>query len=447
VLPLRGPHGLNVTDFGLSRENVIADMAFVRGAWALVRNSPTLVNWATDRGMRVIYRQAGDDPQSSPLKIDPVEFVKARAAQAPRAFAIHLTNEVDPPSPDLHKWTKQALDYADSVGLRLVIYNYGTNKSQEDWLEGRDNLIRAARSGRHIIGAHMYSDGAHDEGGLEFLKVREQVGGFWVLTEFGFIRSIHDANKGYKGHLSVEAYSHFMERWAEFWNRHGLPVIWFSYDDWPDNDEGMRSGFGIRGQAALLGALSRLNLTYPLKELEPMADTTFPDENAAGWQSGALASIGAATNVRRAPNTNGAIIGRLTHEATAGKWLPSGVKDGAAEWYAVILADGLKGYVRADVAVFTPDPEPQPEPEPEPTPLPDPDRLYSLFLTEDEAQQTAVYHRESAGALRAAVESAGVARAALEQLAGYHDQIAAIYEAAAARVHTDERQNLGVNPN
>jgi len=406
-----GIHGLNLTDFGISRDNALADIRRMAGAFVLVRNSPQLAEMCADLGARVIYRQAGDDPGASPLATDPAEFVRVRAAAAPTAAYIHTTNEVDPPSAALHTWTARALDYADSIGRKLCIYNFGTNKSEADWNEGRANLQAAARGG-HAIGAHFYPDGTHDSGGMDFLRVREQIGGLWLLTEFAYIQSIFDANRGWRGNLSVDDYRNFMRRWSEWAALHNLPLLWFAYEHWPVSDEGRASGFGLIDAPPLIAELATLNTRHTFKEVRPMPDYPFPPDSAA-WQRGTFASRADYANVRAQPATSATIAGRLDKTPQAGAWVATDVKEAAGTWHALKLDSGAQGYVRSDVVVFAAATEPEPEP---PT-IPDPGTLYSPWLTKDE----------------------------VTQLADLYEAAAAIYRAAADRITITEVEHLGVS--
>lgn len=406
-----GIHGLNLTDFGISRDNALADIRRMSGAFVLVRNSPQLAEMCADLGARVIYRQAGDDPGASPLATDPAEFVRVRAQAAPTAAFIHCTNEVDPPSAQLHAWTARALDYADSIGRKLCIYNYGTNKSEADWNEGRANLERAARGG-HAIGVHFYPDGQHDSGGMDFLRVREQVGGLWLLTEFAYIQSIFDANRGWRGKLSTDDYRAFMRRWSEWAALHNLPLLWFAYEHWPVSAEGRASGFGLIDAPPLITELAALNTRHTFKEVRPMPDYPFPPVGAA-WQRGTFASRADYANVRAQPATSATIAGRLDKTPQPGAWVATDVVEAAGTWHALKLDSGTQGYVRADVVLF----EAAPAPEPEPPTVPEPGTIYSAFLTKDE----------------------------IVQLADLYEAAAAIYRAAADRITITEVEHLGVS--
>lgn len=426
-----GIHGLNLTDFGISRDNALADLRRLRGAFVLVRNSPQLAEMCADLGARVIYRQAGDDPGASPLAIDPAEFVRVRAQAAPTAAYIHLLNEVDPPSAALHTWTAAALRYADSIGRKLCIYNFGTNKSQADWLEGRANLDYAARNG-HAIGAHFYPDGQHDAGGMDFLKVREQVGGLWLLTEFAYIRSIFDANKGWIGKLSVEDYRHFMRRWSAWAADHNLPLLWFAYEHWPNNAEGRASGFGLIDAPPLITELATLNTRHTFKEVRPMPDYTFPPDSAA-WQRGTFASRADYANVRAQPATSATIAGRLDKTPQPGAWVPTDVKEAAGTWHALKLDAGVQGYVRADVVVFAAATEQEPEPPP-----PVEDRLGTIFLDKEGVQDLITQHNQIAAHMRHAADT-------FSSMEDDHAAIAALYQRALDAVPTTEVQHLGVS--
>lgn len=409
-----GINGLNLTDFGISRDNALADIRRMAGAFVLVRNSPQLAEMCADLGARVIYRQAGDDPGASPLATDPAEFVRVRAQAAPTAAFIHLLNEVDVSvgaADDYKRWNREALAYLDRIGRKGCFDNFSTNMHYDRWMENRDNLQAAARGG-HAIGAHFYPDGQHDSGGMDFLRVREQVGGLWVLTEFAYIQSIFDANRGWLGKLSVDDYRAFMRRWSEWAALRNIPLLWFSYEHWPNNAEGRASGFGLIDAPPLIAELAALNTRHTFKEVRPMPDYPFPPDSAA-WKRGTFASRADYANVRAQPATSATIAGRLDKTPQPGAWVPTDVKEAAGTWHALKLDSGAQGYVRADVVVF----EAAAAPEPEPPTVPDPGTLYSAFLTKDE----------------------------IVQLADLYEAAAAIYRAAADRITVTEVQHLGVS--
>jgi hypothetical protein len=409
-----GIHGLNITDFGISRDNALADIRRMTGAFVLVRNSPQLAEMCADLGARVIYRQAGDDPGASPLATDPAEFVRVRAQAAPTAAFIHLLNEVDVSvgaADDYKRWNREAMAYLDRIGRKGCFDNFSTNMHYDRWMENYDNLQAAARGG-HAIGAHFYPDGTHDSGGMDFLRVREQVGGLWLLTEFAYIQSIFDANRGWLGKLSVDDYRAFMRRWSEWAALHNLPLLWFSYEHWPNSAEGRASGFGLIDTPPLIDELAALNTRHTFKEVRPMPEYPFPPVGAA-WQRGTFASRADYANVRAQPATSATIAGRLDKTPQTGAWVATDVVEAAGTWHALKLDSGTQGYVRADVVLF----EAAPAPEPEPPTVPEPGTIYSAFLTKDE----------------------------IVQLADLYEAAATIYRAAADRITVTEVQHLGVS--
>lgn len=352
-----GLSGFNVRTLGVSRDNAMHDIARLKPAFMLVHDDPELAAMCASVGIRVVYRASGDDPAGRPLSQDPAAFVQARANVAPSAAFVHLTNEVDPPNADLYRWTRDAMDYAERTNRRVCIYNYGTNKSREAWLEGRDNLRRAAERG-HAIGAHFYPDGEHDAGGLEFLSVKREVGGLWLLTEFAYIQTIFDANRGWRGALPVDAYRAFMRQWSAFFAAEQVPLLWFSYDHWPHNDDGRASGFGFHDTNALLQDLASMNRMHTFKGVPSV---TWQTHDFGTRKDGFKARVSQTINVRAEPSTSAAVVGSLADGASVSYW-DKPYQGTPYKWYK-ILHGGREAFVaevsglRFEAAAPVPAPE------------------------------------------------------------------------------------------
>ena len=345
-----GINGINIRDLGMSRENIMAFVRDLNPAYVLVHDSPALAAMCASLGIQVIYRASGDDPALNPLKQDPAAFVQARADAAPQAAYLHLTNEIDPPNTDLHRWTRQAMQYATRIGRKVVIYNFGTNKSRDCWEESRQNIVYAGQTG-HAVGVHVYRDGAHDDGAFEWLSLKREIGGTWILTECAYIASIFDAYCGWRGKMSPDSYAALIRRWVPYLTAEGVPILWFSYDTWPADQAGKAKGFGFWDAPPVLNELIKLNRTYTIEQ-EQEALTTFPKPETLGTPYEAVVTWvkNLYVNLRAAPTTSASDIGDIKFGdkvvVRPTTWSNNGYK-----WARL---ENPAGWVASDLLTFTP---------------------------------------------------------------------------------------------
>lgn len=269
---VNGILGYNVRTLGVGRDNIIAAARALGGKYLLAHDDPELAAVAAANGFSVIYRQTEDGA----LQQDPAAFVAERAKNAPAATFIHLTNELDP-TPELLAWTTEAMKYADSIKRRLCLYNFATHRSTSQWADCAAQ-IRTAVSGGHSVGLHIYTEQAGDSGAHQYADLKRNVGGLWLITEFGFAR---DAYNGWRGALSEQAYVNFCRAWLPTFAAEGMPALLFSYDHWTANEYGKAHGFGVNDAPSLLNGLAALNVQFPIKEAPTVPTVNEPADPGA----------------------------------------------------------------------------------------------------------------------------------------------------------------------
>jgi len=331
---MQGLHGLNVTDHTYSRENINRDSDVIGGAFTLVRNSPTLTAMLAPQ-TRVIYRALPDES----LQADPVAFVRTRAEAAPSAAYIHLTNEIEP-SAALVEWTIKAINCANQLGVKVCILNLATHKNAGQWDLMRP-AIDLAISGGHAVGVHVYLDGVTDGGAWDWLPLAREVGGLWVCTEFGYIRSIQDAARGWRGRMTEIELGVWAERNARQLVEANVPICWFAWDHWGASGEERESGFGFNDAPKFISRLGALNVAARWEDRL----------NAAVLTGRILVNNNGKLNVRTQPNTSASIKTTLADGALV-KYTEQRRLDGdEREWYRLIEPDG---YVAAWVCTIEP---------------------------------------------------------------------------------------------
>lgn len=313
--------GVNATDYGLSRENVIADVRQIGGALLLVRNSPELAALALAAGVPfVVYRETDDDPQHSPLGQSPVEFVQKRARNAPPGAYLHLTNELDP-SPALNDWTNAALDECDRLGRKACAFNFSTHKSRAQYDVSAPVIERAVKGG-HAMGVHVYETPIFDIDfdAYQWTEVMDKIGGVWLVTEYAYIANVRNDSVGYREAISEDEHMQFIRYHGGFLAQLGTPAAWFSYEHWRDNEQGRREGFGFLDRPYVMDAMRETNAACPYQPAEPPRPA---------FQTGIARLIGVSgVNIRQAPNATAARLATLA-DGQSVKYLPGLVQGGA----------------------------------------------------------------------------------------------------------------------
>lgn len=377
-MPYDGLISANFTDHGQSRENLLALNKRIGGAYPLVRNSPEMVRLLADAGFRPIYRQTNDDPQANPLARSADDFVKELVANAPDAALYHLTNEIEDPA--VHEWTRDALRYANSVtgsrAPKLLIYNHSTNKNRALWEAGRGNIELAANTG-HAIGVHLYDDLDHLDGAYDWVDIKRAVGGLWMFTEIAYIRSIFDANKGWRNHIPDTEYAVLLERHTIVASIHNMPAIWYSLEQWPLSDEGKQSGFEFGDNEVLLSKMASLNAIYKISLPAPVpAPPTSPPvvvpptAPLPDWQPRILKAADPRGILRSTANQYSGVVFKF--EAGTIYEVMYDVNGDKPDtlfpdlkWQRIVYkttAGELRGYIRSDAADLLPEPAPAPPP-------------------------------------------------------------------------------------
>lgn len=381
-MPYDGLNSVNFTDHGQSRENLLALNRRIGGAYPLVRNGPEMTRILANDGFRPIYRQTNDDPQANPLARSADEFVKELVANAPDAALYHLTNEIEDPL--VHPWTKDALDYANSIkgtnAPKLVIYNHATNKSRALWNACRANIELAASTG-HAVGVHLYDDLEHLDGAYDWLDIKREVGGLWMFTEIAYIRSIFDAHKGWRNHYPAAEYVRLIEKHVRVAAIHNMPLIWFSPEPWPLGSAS-ENGFAFGDDEAIVAQLATLNTANKISTPAPVPPPIVsppvivpPTAPLPDWQPRRLRAADPRGILRSTASQYSGAVFKFEHgvdyevlyDVEGNKpdtLLPDLI------WQSVrykTAAGELRGYIRTDAAELLPLASPvEPEPTPEP---------------------------------------------------------------------------------
>lgn len=312
--------GVNATDYGLSRENAIADVQRIGGALLLVRNSPQLAALALADGVPlVVYRETDDDPAHNPLGQSPVGFVQKRAQNAPPGAYLHLTNELDP-SPELNAWTLAALDECDRLGRKACVFNFSTHKSRAQYAMSAP-VIERTIAGGHAMGVHVYETPILDIDfdAYQWTDTMDRLGGLWLITEYAYIADVRNDSVGYREAISEDQHKQFIRYHGGFLAQLKTPAAWFSYEHWRDNEQGRRAGFGFLDRAYVADAMRETNAACPYQPTEPPRPA---------FQTATARLIGVSgVNIRQAPSAASTRLGTLV-DGQSVTYLPGLVQGG-----------------------------------------------------------------------------------------------------------------------
>lgn len=244
----------NLTDFGYSRDNLMAATLRMAAPMALVRNSPEFCWTCRDRGIKTIYRQIGDDHVPNLWEIP--NFV----AQRLHGDWVHVLNEVGW-SPEHNEFNRLAALEIEKYGKKGVFYNASTNQSKDQWASAESTIAWLIGRG-HAIGVHVYLEETdRDLGAWNWVPLMEKYGGTWFITEYGYIRNIEDANRGWRGDIPDWVYANLLRTWE-------IPegiyqAFIFSLEHWPIGHT--ETGFAIFDSDVILDACSDVNRKYAMK--------------------------------------------------------------------------------------------------------------------------------------------------------------------------------------
>lgn len=292
----------NASAEGRSADNILQRIREMGCTSALIRNSTKLVTMCKASGLEVIYRAAGDDQAGNPLAQSAASFVLSRYRAAPDADYIHLTNEIGFPA-GLVEWDEIAALTAESVGKRVVAINPGTNATVADWRRVESHLKWLTGRG-HQVGAHLYLDGEHDDGGWAQLDYLKSIGVHVLITEWGLIESITRDDVGWRRVLGADPsrYAVWHDARAAKLASYGYPAYLFSIDHWRDDDFGKANGFGTEDKPEFTKHCAVINAKYPIQEQTPMPDIPAP---TTGGVKAKLTKVPQDfINVRHQPNGN-----------------------------------------------------------------------------------------------------------------------------------------------
>lgn len=387
---LGGANGMNARINGISRDQLWQAHSLAQGGMILLMDDADAVREAKAHGLKVIYRQSGDQSlfddipseNEAALRNRMFAFLLERANKG--ADYIHFFNEVAW-SPRLSKLHKIGLEICVDQGWKGVILNFGPN-SPAAWFENeRDNIAEAVAHDM-LVGVHVYlqlSDPSNDhsidhrDGAWEFLKVKHDLGGLWVGTEVNFIRSIFNGEQGPKNFLGLNGrptLSQFARNETPSFDRENIPRLWFSADPWPPDADKKQNGFGYWDDDDFLKTLGQLNQTQRIREVHKMV-TNFPTLPAAtdtGWKERVVAS-GSGVRIRSSPQViDGGILASFSKDDHLFTWSLSGLsfKGVDGTWVPVKNTAGVVGWSRTDVFTLTDLPTPTPVPVPTPAPQP-----------------------------------------------------------------------------
>lgn len=251
TIPVLNP---NLTDLGYSRDNLMAATLRMGSRKALVRNSPEFCWMCRDRGIETIYRNTNDGyiPRDSEV----ASFV------ASRLFGdwAHALNEVGW-SPEHNRFNKLMAIELEKYDKKGVFYNASTHQSNAQWVSAESTIAWLIERG-HAIGVHVYREETdRDQYAWNWVPLMQKYGGTWFITEYGYIRNIEDANRGWRGSISEHEYASLLKSWEIPNGVHGSFI--FSLEHWPIGDT--ETGFAIFDSGAILDACSDINKDIPVK--------------------------------------------------------------------------------------------------------------------------------------------------------------------------------------
>lgn len=332
----------SATDYARSADNVLKQIRSTGAKLALVRDSSKLAALCAspEVGMRVLFRAAGDDPKHNPIPAnDPHGFVNSRVNAAPDATWIHGTNEIGFLEPNLDGYTRNLALACEARGKKLVAYNAATNQPMEHW-RAAEPTIRWLVGRGHVIGVHLYLDGnpQHDAGGYAPLDWLKSIGARVLVTEYAYIRSIHDANVGYRAVMDAAAYMRWHDQHAAKMAAYGFPLFHFSLTHWNDDDAGKREGFGTEDHPEVDAHFAVLNQRYPIQEqpsvpIYPIG--TSPQQMKVNQPAG--------VKLRAAPSTSGAQLTLLAKDTPVTLYADPVVSADGYFWQRV-TAQGVQGW-------------------------------------------------------------------------------------------------------
>lgn len=346
---MNGINGINTRTQLVNRDNELAAILRIGGRYVLVMNDPELAAMAAGQGVRVIYRESGDAPEDSPLAQDPAAFVRKRAEHAPAAYYIHALNEIDP-SDEEQRWNREAFKYAKSIGRRLLVGNYATHRSREQWEFARP-LLREAAGLDFGIAFHSYLPDGRAEGSLEWLATRIGVGGLWFATEFAYGRYTSDGkqvdpHRGWRGITDAQQRRDFIEKWSAYYSAKNIALLWWCFDWWdqPSVEVAKAEGFGYNDLPDVLDSFATFNKIYTVKDIIVMPDTPTPPEGIR-----AVVNVRDGIRLRQAPG--GVTIRSLPKGEVVTVWEQPATPYGKYVYIPVKTAAGEQGVAAQKVEV------------------------------------------------------------------------------------------------
>lgn len=304
----QGLMGFNVRTLGVSRDQIMAAAQRVKGAFILVMDDPDLVRSAKAAGMRVIYRQSGDEQlpasdKDADIKAAAYAFVGTRAEKG--ADVIHFTNEQGH-SHKLHVFTKYCYQCCHENGWIGVGYNYATHTPRQEWEdpEGIEVMRYAAQTGQ-FVGAHAYMDGVDDGVAFPFLALKQKLGLRMILTEFAQSRDLV-TKRGWRGISTPTQRRDFIAKWVSWMVENNIPAQFFCFDPWdqPTPDRAKAEGFGYWDYEDVLTSMSGYNVNNQWKEKPVPVPPVTPTYPPGTLPVEATVNLSAGVNLRSTPDAS-----------------------------------------------------------------------------------------------------------------------------------------------
>lgn len=299
--------GLNILgDRGVPTEHIVSEVAQLGDNYHLVMNNPGLavaVQPHCKKGL--IYRKHHNDDNAQD-KQDPVSFVRERHAVAPPGALLYLGNEPWA-TQKLADWTLAAMQECDRLGRKGVILNFSTGNPQPADIAIFKPCLRHARQRGHILGIHEYFDVQwrkdypwhigriemwFDALGSEMPEV--------VVTELGCCVGFHPL-RGYLwgGAMNEQSYGTALAELSQIVYA-PLHIDATLFARTSDNQADDWHTFNPRGQVFTI--VSEYNRSEVMTQ--PNYGARIPDATAVLVNASAV-------NIRIAPNTNIAPVGKL----------------------------------------------------------------------------------------------------------------------------------------
>jgi murein DD-endopeptidase MepM/ murein hydrolase activator NlpD len=370
-------------DTGRSEDEMYAIGMASGGRTHVVINGEGLAARLLQAGKRVIYRRwraeirlpdgkmnEGDNQANDVY--DAVDFVNRIDREAPRGAILALGNEPWVNTPDavrrLNDWTVQALRRCNELGRKAGIFSLPTGNPPDPalWQHAR-GALQLAKDGGHLLLLHEYFGVDGDTDALSGKNAPWHVNRHTLIpadlplpeiaiTELGLAYRM-DAEQGYVGKLSDDAYADQLVRIQRGYAQHGIDSCVFVVTNKGNKRWGTfnLSERVIQRVAAYNATEKETPVTPPVQPPAPVKPAAMQNpiaENDPRWKHGLLRPAGDPARLRFVPSTeNNEHIRLLDREhrvvyARDAAW---------GDWAQVRFTDGFHAWVHSGYVVFTED--------------------------------------------------------------------------------------------